>query len=308
MLKKMILAGLLTGIHPQSFSQAKTMIKYRDLIFKTAATNKNIRYYTSTDESVKKTYHLFDLYEPEGDNTEARPLIIWMHGGGFKYGNKKTGGIPLWSKRFSQRGYTCVSINYRLSKKKPLRKFPDLVEGCRVAIEDLQKAIVFFKTNYKEYRIDTNRIIVAGNSAGAITGLHAAYSSPYEMMQLINNPGYDTLSKIHNPEGICAIISFWGALFDSNWLKNETVPIVSAHGTKDKVVRYDHKGPVNGSLAIHRQADSLDISNALKSFPGYGHELQRHFNPFFAGKKTKNRWKEAGDFAADFLYRELFSK
>ena len=246
------------------------------------------------------------MYEPEGDNTEARPLIIWMHGGGFKYGNKKAGGIPLWGKRFAQRGYTCVSINYRLSKKKPLRKFRDLVEGCRDAIEDLQKAIAFFKTNYREYRIDTTRIIVAGHSAGAITGLQAVYSSPYEMMQLVNNPGYDTLSKIHNPGKICAIINFWGALFDSNWLKNERIPIVSAHGTKDKIVSFDHKGPVNGSLAIQRQADSLGIPNALKSFPGYGHELLKHFNPFFANKKTKKRWEKAGDFAADFLYRELY--
>ncbi len=54
MLKKMILAGILTGIYLQSFSQAKTMIKYRDIIFITVVTKKNLRYYTSTDESVKK--------------------------------------------------------------------------------------------------------------------------------------------------------------------------------------------------------------------------------------------------------------
>jgi hypothetical protein len=31
--------------------------------------------------------------------------------------------------------------------------------------------------------------------------------------------------------------------------------------------------------------------------------LQRHFNPIFpAGKATQERWLEAGQFTADFLY------
>jgi dipeptidyl aminopeptidase/acylaminoacyl peptidase len=290
-----------------TYSQPGMLAKYRDKIYPVEI-NTNISYYMNDNASVKNKYYLFDLFQPKQDSAGLRPLIIWMHGGGFKYGNKKTGGIPLWCKEFSQRGYVCAAINYRLSKKKPLRKFPDLVEGCLEATEDLQKAISYFKQNRDRYKIDTTKIIVAGNSAGAITGLQAVYSSPYEMMKLINKPGYDSLSKIHNPSGICAVINFWGALFNSDWLKNEKIPIVSVHGEKDKIVKFDRQGPVNGSLAIHRSADSMGIPNSLKSFPGYGHELQRHFNPLFAGKKTKRRWKEAGDFVAEFLYKELFTK
>jgi predicted esterase len=308
MFRHIFLAAVLLIIKHTVISQSTMKVKFKDIVFGDVTIKRDIAYYTTADASVKSKYYLMDLYEPAGDLSEARPLIIWMHGGGFKYGNKKTGGIPLWSKNFAQLGYVCVSINHRLSKKKPLRRFHDLVEGCMDAAEDLQKAIIFLKKNCREYRIDTTRIIVGGNSAGAMTGLHAVYSSPYEMMQLINQPGYDSLNKTHNPQKICAIISFWGALFDTNWLKNEKVPVVCAHGTKDKVVPFDHKGPVNGSLAIHRHADSLNIPNDLKLFPGYGHELQKHFNPLFSGKKTKRRWKEAGKFAAGFLYKELFSK
>ena len=298
-----VIVMLCTSIHVHS--QSLSMIKYKDQVYTISITN-NIPYYNNTNASVKSKYYLFDLFRPKEDTSGFKPLIIWMHGGGFKFGNKKSGGLPLWCREFAKRGYICASINYRLSKKKPLRRFPDLVEGCLDATEDLQKAITYFKQNNALYKIDTSKIIVAGNSAGGITGLQAVYSSPYEMMQLINKPGYDSLNRNHNPGSICAVINFWGALFDSNWLKNEKIPIVSVHGEKDRIVKFDHQGPVNGSLVIHRMADSLGIPNRLKSFPGYGHELQKHFNPLFIGKKAKRRWKEAADFAAAFLYHELF--
>ena len=290
------------------FTQPRVLIRYRDPLYNSVTTDNNIHYYTPADSSANLRQYLADVYEPENDSSLLRPLIIWLHGGGFKYGNKKTGGIPLWCREFAKRGYVCVAINYSLSKKRPLKRFPDLVEGCADAINNLQLAIDFFKQNRNKYRIDTNMIIAAGNSAGAITALHAVYSSPYELMHLINRPGADTLSTVHNPAHIAAIVSFWGALFDSSWLKNAKVPIVLVHGTKDKIVRFDHKGPINGSLAIHRAADSLGIANDLSVFPGFGHELQKHFNPFFAGGKTKKRWKEAAGFAAEFLYNEFFKR
>jgi dipeptidyl aminopeptidase/acylaminoacyl peptidase len=90
-------------------------------------------------------------------------------------------------------------------------------------------------------------------------------------------------------------------------LQHAKVPVVCVHGSKDRVVPYDHKGPLYGSLAIQQRADSLHIPNRLKTYEGYGHELQKHFNPIFAGRKTKQRWLEAGQFAADFLYEQLFT-
>ncbi|MGC4038955.1 MAG: alpha/beta hydrolase [Chitinophagaceae bacterium] len=288
-------------VYLDSSSQMKNAVKFKDPLYETGLTE-NILYFSPPDQH----YYLLDLYQPKDDNQSKRPLIIWLHGGGFKYGNKKSGGIPLWCIEFAKRGYVCAAINYRLSKKKPLRHFPDLVKGCLEATADLQRAIDFFKTNAAQYRIDTMHIIAGGNSAGAMTALQSAFSSPSEMMELINEPGYDSLSKLHNPSSICAVINFWGALFKKEWLQNAAIPIVSVHGTKDRIVAINTKGPVNGSLAIHEYADSLHLSNALKTFPGFGHELQRHFNPLFAGRRTKKRWKEAGDFAATFLYNQFF--
>lgn len=303
-----LLPGLIVVIISFSASAQKMEkpVKFKDFVFDNVLVQKNLVYKDHPAPGIKEKYYYFDFYEPDGDTTAYRPLIIWLHGGGFKFGKKTSGGLPVWSKSFARRGYVCAPINYRLSKKHPLKNFADLVQGCADAIEDATEAIQFFKQHYQQYRIDTSHIILGGNSAGGMIALQAVYSSPAEMAKLIHT-GDSTSAAIHNPQHIAAVINYWGALFNLNWLKNTRIPIVSAHGNKDRVVPYDDKKPpLYGSLAIHRMADSLHIPNQLKIYDSYAHELQKHFNPLFAGASAKKRWLDAGQFTANFLFEQLF--
>lgn len=282
-------------------AQMSQPIKYKDDVFSTITVERNLSY-----GSVSRST-LFDLYQPTGDGTGLRPLIIWMHGGGFKFGSKEATGIQLWSTTFAHRGYICAAINYRMGSKDLRFHFNDLVKGCYDAVHDAQTAIAWFKANAGRLRIDTNRIVLAGNSAGGMIALQAAYSSNAEMLRLIGNKDSSLASQAIDAGHIAAVVNFWGGIFSTNWLQNARVPIVSVHGKKDGIVPYDHKGyPLYGSFAIHHTADSLHIPNQLKTYDDYSHELQKHFNPFFISGPTKKRWLEAGQFAADFLFRELF--
>jgi dienelactone hydrolase len=307
MLKNLLVAPLTLFITMAAFAQQNKLIKYKDFVFENVSVQKNIVYNNLLKEGVKKKYYLFDFYEPGSDTALQRPLIIWIHGGGFKFGNKNSAGTPLWSKSFARRGYVCAAVNYRLSKKKPLAKFPDLAEGCYDGIEDVKTAVAFLKKNYAQYKIDTNRIILAGNSAGGMIALQAVYSNAEELQKLFTNKDTGSSDIVINPMKIVAVINFWGALFNTTWLNNTRIPIVSAQGTNDRIVPFDHKTiPMYGSLAIHKKADSLKIPNALKAFEGYGHELHKHFLPILTSAGTKKRWMQADQFAADFLYEELF--
>jgi len=286
--------------------QSHPPVKFSDPVFEKVLVRKNLVYNETPPAGIKATYYRFDFYEPDADSSNARPLIIWLHGGGFKFGRKTSGGLPLWSKTFAQRGYVCAALNYRLSKKHPLKHFEDLVEACADAVDDIDNAIWFFKTHCRQYRIDTSRIILGGNSAGGMIALQAAYGSRPDMAKLIHR-GDSNAGMVYNPQRIAAVINYWGALFNADWLRHAKVPIVSAHGSRDRIVPYDdRKPPLVGSLAIHRIADSLHIPNSLKVFEGYTHELQKRFNPFFAGHAAKKRWVVAGEFTAAFLYEQLF--
>jgi acetyl esterase/lipase len=305
---KYILSGCITLYMTfPACAQISGPIKYKDEVFSTITVRRNLSYDSTATTGKKNRSTLFDLYQPKDDGAGLRPLIIWMHGGGFKFGSKEAAGIQLWSTTFAHRGYVCAAINYRMGSKGLRFHFNDLVKGCYDAVQDAQTAIAWFRANAIRLRIDTNRIVLAGNSAGGMIALQAAYSINAEMLHLIGDDDSGLVSHAIDAGHIAAVVNFWGGIFHIDWLQNARVPIVSVHGKKDGVVPYDHKGyPLYGSFAIHRTADSLHIPNQLKTYDDYSHELQKHFNPLIVSGPTKKRWLEAGQFAADFLYNELF--
>jgi acetyl esterase/lipase len=288
--------------------QAQTRHRYKDMIFTETTADIDQSYNPAATKDEKKAY-LFDLYQPKGDDARHRPLIIWMHGGGFKFGSKDAKGVTLWSKTFAQRGYVCANINYRLSKKNPLFHFDELLKGNYYAVQDVKIAVEYFKHNAARYGIDPDKIILAGNSAGGMIALQAAYSSNAELAQLAGlSADTAAINKPQERVKVAAVINFWGAIYNLDWLKNAKVPIVTALGSNDGLVSPTHKNaPLYGGEDIHARADSLGIPNELKIFEGYSHELQKHFNPIFpVSGSTEDRWLEAGQFSADFLYNTLF--
>jgi len=290
-----------------SIAQSHRDTRYKDLIFSDVKIDRDLSYNPRSSKGDKKAYQ-FDLYQPKNDEDKSRPLIIWMHGGGFKFGSKDARGMQIWCKSFAQRGYVCAAINYRLSKNNPLFHFDELLKGSYYAVQDAKMAVLYFKEHAREYNINPDKIILAGNSAGGIVALQTAYSSNADLAKLAKLPDTVEDAKTREIFKVAAVINFWGAIFDINWLKNARVPIVSVLGSKDSVVPPTHKSaPLYGGQDIHTEADALHIPNELKVFDGYSHELQKHFNPVFGvGKDTQKRWLEAGQFAADFLYDKLF--
>lgn len=310
MTKIILIITVLIWINNPVASQQPGKILYRDKVYEQVIVTKNQQYHPVFPNGVKKKASLFDFYQATQDTNRLRPLVIWIHGGGFKFGSKQGRGIPIWCHSFVNRGYVCAAINYQKSKKKPLRKFADLAEGCYEAIRDLSLAIAYFKTNCSNLRIDTNHIILAGNSAGGMVALHAVYSSPSQLASMYSKTYNGTLPNINFISGISAVVNFWGAIFDTSWLQNASVPMVSIHGTEDNIVPFKHRDkPMYGSYLVHWQAEAMGIPNRLKAYEGLRHELQKRFNPLFVGCKTKSRWRDAADFAADFLYEyDLVSK
>jgi acetyl esterase/lipase len=92
-----------------------------------------------------------DIYTP-ARNDDPLPLIVWIHGGGWKFGSKSACPVLAWT----QKGYVVASINYRLSRD---AKFPAQIEDCEAAIGWLRE-------HAEKYHIDRDRVVVWGESAG----------------------------------------------------------------------------------------------------------------------------------------------
>lgn len=291
----LFLTAMIAGAQP---------IKYKDPVFESVKKTEDLSYDQSGD--AKNKVHLFDLFQPAGDENTNRPLIIWMHGGGFKFGSKNDKNIQLWSRTFAQRGYVCAAINYTHSKKLPFLHFDELKRACYYAILDAKQAVAYFRQHAAEYHIDPDKIILAGNSAGGMIALQAAYSTNAELAKFAGIT--DEHSQDRNLIKVSAVINFWGGIFNRDWLKNARVPLVNVYGSTDNIVPPTHKdAPLYGGEDIRRKSNELHIPNKLKVFEGYSHELRKHFDPITpAGRGTRTRWREAGQFAADFLYEQLF--
>lgn len=98
-----------------------------------------------------RNLHL-DIFRP---NDEARrTAILWIHGGGWRSGTKAM-DIPM-AQLLARKGYVCIPIEHQLSLE---AKYPQ-------AVLNIKSAILWVKEHADEYRIDSNRIVIAGSSAG----------------------------------------------------------------------------------------------------------------------------------------------
>ncbi len=98
-----------------------------------------------------------DLAMPEARGKETRPGIVFVHGGGWRGGDKRRGNFLRGALEYAARGYVCITVNYRLTDEAP---FP----AC---VEDVKCAVRWFRAHAEEYHLDPDRIGGFGNSAGA---------------------------------------------------------------------------------------------------------------------------------------------
>ena len=100
-----------------------------------------------------------DLFVPAKENPSSskRPAIVFIHGGGWRSGDKGGGQWRSQPIAYAQKGYVCISVNYRLTDETAL-------PGC---IEDCKNAVRWLRANAEKYNVDPDRIGAYGNSAGA---------------------------------------------------------------------------------------------------------------------------------------------
>jgi acetyl esterase len=107
-----------------------------------------------------------DLYRPVG--VEPRALVIYVHGGGFRTLSKET-HRPM-ARILARAGYAVANIDYRLA---PEAVYP-------AAPQDAVSALRWLAERADEYDFPLDRIIWAGESAGANIATSAALASSYE--------------------------------------------------------------------------------------------------------------------------------
>jgi para-nitrobenzyl esterase len=225
------------------------LVRYRDAIFASVDVTSDIVYGSAVTQQGATIDLLIDVYEPVGDTVTQRPLVIFVHGGGFSGGAKTSAEIVDEATTLAREGYVTASISYRLT--------PGGCSAGGITIEcitaigdaraDAQTAVSFMRAAATTYGLDTDRIAIAGTSAGAITAANVAFSST-------DNP--DTAVR--------AAVSLSGAAILTTPDPGDA-PLLLFHGTADFTVPYAW---AESTVAA---ATANGVRAVLTTFEGAGH-------------------------------------
>jgi acetyl esterase/lipase len=251
------LCAACNGTEPVQTDVPSGKTRYVDTVFTSVSTQSGIQYGASVPFGSTTAAPLrLDLYQPEGDTASARPVLVWIHGGGFVSGTPTDGQIPRLARSLALRGYVSVSISYRL--RTPATFNADQAGGIRDAVHDARAAVRWVRANARAFRFDTACIGFVGSSAGAITALTSTYDQSLgEGMS--GNPGFSSRVK--------TVVDFWGSLpqaTDSVMQAGEP-PLLIFHGTEDTTVPY-----VEAQQLVAR-ATQVGIPHRLVTLTGQGH-------------------------------------
>tara|TARA_R110002050_G_scaffold223672_2_gene359536 strand:- start:6888 stop:7730 length:843 start_codon:yes stop_codon:yes gene_type:complete len=219
-----------------------------------------------------------DLFMPINITGIKTPLLIYVHGGGFKSGDRADGHDL--ARHLASQNIACASISYTLNMKNQSfscdGKLSEKIKAIQVAASQLWHATSYLVGKSDLLNIDSSQIFLGGNSAGAETVLHAAYWNR-EQMQLYNPkllPGFE----------YAGVISGAGAIMDLNLITEENkIPLMAFHGDADTLVPYGtaahHYCTPNssgwlmlfGSYSIVQHLHNIDGTYQLITFSGGGH-------------------------------------
>lgn len=154
-----------------------------------AISQTNVSY---TDGVGNATFRVLDIDVPAGEPPDpaGRPVVVYLHGGGWRSG---VGGPSMinatWKSMLLGMGVIVVNASYSLVQSDILisnvgRSFPE-------PLQDMRTLANWLTTNAEEYRIDTTKMVLAGESAGGHVAIFTVASqgdtSNYTGYQNVNN-------------------------------------------------------------------------------------------------------------------------
>ncbi|HEY4848979.1 MAG TPA: alpha/beta hydrolase, partial [Methylocella sp.] len=231
----------------------------------------NITYLTANNWEAK-----LDVYQAR-DATTPNPTLVYFHGGGWVAGSKEASSLTFLP--FLTMGWNVVNIEYRLAK----------ISLAPAAVQDALCALRWVYRNGKEYNVDTNRLVLMGNSAGGHLALTTGMSPASESLDSLC-PGSEELK-------VAAIINWYGITdvaemlagpnarnYAVQWLgsmpnRDEMArsvspltyvraglpPILSIQGDADPIVPYSQNVRLRDALT------KAGATNELFTVPGGGH-------------------------------------
>ena len=277
------------------------VLTYEDIVFGSGLAHSQ----SSTEASAVPLK--LDVYCPDTNSTN-RPVLMFIHGGGFTGGIKHKPEIIEMGKYYASRGFVYVSIDYRTTEElgniddmnqeevieyyrgiAPQEWIEHSLEGAEstkqiqqavamyTAQRDAKAALRWVIANADTYEIDTDEIAVGGASAGAITTVALGLTDLGDFRDEISLQDDPTLSttNLNETYEVQSMIYFWGSNKKVE-LYNTVYEVDRYDGDDPELFMahgdgYDPVTPYEGALVLQDIYDSLEIHSELVTLEGHGH-------------------------------------
>jgi len=264
----------------------------------------DVEYGRAGDRSLK-----LDVLLPKVKADAPRPAVVWIHGGGWRGGNKR-GGLGRLAPLVASGRYVGFSVGYRLSGE---AQWPAQIHDCKAAIR-------WIRANAKKYNIDPKRIGVWGSSAGGHLVSMLGTSGGEPSLEGKNGSA-DAVSSVTCVVDFCGPSDFLafaeknarirganspvglllgGSIADNKekakaaspitYVSKDDPPFLIVHGTKDPVV------PLDQAERLHAALKKAGVSSTLTKIEGGGHgiggrqvmeRVQKFFDKHLLGKEVE---------------------
>lgn len=194
---------------------------------------RDIEYATTPEKKL-----LLDIYRPKADRDRPRPLLVWVHGGGWRGGSRNN---PRRAIRLVQRGYVVASISCRLSGE---AIFP-------AQIRDVKAALRWLRAHAEEYGIDPKRVAAWGSSAGGHLVALLGTSAGVEELEGSVGGNLDQSSRVQ------AVVDYFGP---TDFLQ------MDAHSISRRLVHDKSDSPESLLIggAIRQRPDKVARANPIR--------------------------------------------
>lgn len=221
------------GAAPQAEAKG---VRYLQPVFSKVTITKDLVYGQSRTRQGQLQQHRLDVIEPKGDTAAGRAAVVWVHGGFFKYGDKQDGYYQKARDTFSKAGYVTISIDYTLNPDIPdgaldtvlQNQVPQYIDTVTDAQHDAQAAVRWVRAHAAQYRIDPDKIAIAGHSAGGITASLVGFNE--------HDPGTNGTPGLSSR--VAAVVAFAGTSMPGLLVQVDPgdPPFQILHGVIDDVV------------------------------------------------------------------------
>lgn len=199
-----------------------------------------------------KSLHL-DMYLPANpDEKSAMPCMVVVHGNTPENEGKTAAEIKLFGLDMASRGYVIIAVEYRSSNELGPGQKP-----LTAAIEDIRTSLAWVKDNSAQYRIDPNRIFIAGFSEGATMMLEAVYHG-------------------NGMKNIMGAVDLWGKFYYRDPVRKGSPPLLIVHGLNDGFI------PVQEAQIVSALLEKAGVKQELELIDTEGHAIP--LNGRYGGK------------------------